>query len=81
MINIGDNKFILVVDDEYDVANLVKESLQKNGSKVSVFTDPVMAIEDPKINCKDCSLIMSDIRMPRMNGYELIRKAKEIKNK
>ena len=31
-----------------------------------------------KINCKDYTMILSDIRMPGMNGYELIRKAKEI---
>jgi two-component SAPR family response regulator len=73
-----DHSLILVVDDEYDIVNLIKQSLQKNGRKVSSFTDPVMALEDFKINCKNCSLILSDIRMPGMNGYELIRKAKEI---
>jgi len=37
-----------------------------------------MALEDFKVNCKDCSVILSDIRMPGMNGYELIKKTKEI---
>ena len=49
-----------------------------NRRKVSAFTDPVMALEDFKVNYKDCSLILSDIRTPVMNGYELITKAKEI---
>ena len=76
-INNGDNKSILVVDDEYDLVNLIKQSLQMNGRKVSAFTDPIRALEDFKTNCKNCSLILSDIRMPGMNGYELIRKARD----
>ena len=76
--NSNNNKLVLVVDDEYDIVNLIKQSLQTNGQKVSAFTDPVMALEDFKVNCKTCSLILSDIRMPGINGYELIKKAKEI---
>ena len=71
-------KSVLVVDDEPDIVNLINESLQKNGQKVSVFTDPAMALEDFKVNCKTCSLILSDIRMPGINGYEFVKKAKEI---
>jgi CheY-like chemotaxis protein len=74
----NNDKSILIVDDEYDVANLIKQSLQMNRRKVSVFTDRVMALEDFRVNCKTCSVILSDIRMPGMNGYELIRKIKEI---
>jgi YesN/AraC family two-component response regulator len=37
-----------------------------------------MALEDFKANGKTCSLILSDIRMPGMNGYEFVKKAKEI---
>jgi two-component system, cell cycle sensor histidine kinase and response regulator CckA len=68
----------MIADDEYDVAILIKQFLQTNGLKVSVFTDPITALEDFKINCKNCGLILSDIRMLGMNGYELVRKAKEI---
>ena len=74
----NNDKSIVIVDDEYDVANLIKQSLQMNRRKVYVFTDPVMALEDFKVNCKTCSVILSDIRMPGINGYELIKKAKEI---
>ena len=76
--NSNNNKSVLVVDDEHDIVNLIKQSLQTNGQKVSAFTDPVMALEDFKVNCKTCSVILSDIRMPGINGYELIKKAKEI---
>jgi len=74
----NNDKSILIVDDEYDVANLIKQSLQINGQKVSAFTDPVMALEDFRVNCKTCSVILSDIRMPGINGYELVKKVKEI---
>ena len=76
--NSNNNKSVLVVDDEHDIVNLIKQSLQINGLKVSLFTDPLMALEDFKVNCKTCSLILSDIRMPGINGYEFVKKAKEI---
>jgi two-component system C4-dicarboxylate transport response regulator DctD len=74
----SENKYILAVDDDSDIVAMVGQALQLNGFKVSAFTDPAMALEDFKRNCKDCGLILSDIRMPEINGYELIRKAKEI---
>jgi DNA-binding NtrC family response regulator len=76
--NSNSKKSVLVVDDEPDIVNLIKQSLQQNGLKVSPFTDPVMALEDFKVNCKTCSLILSDIRMPGINGYEFVKRAKEI---
>jgi two-component SAPR family response regulator len=76
--NNNNNKSVLVVDDEHDIVNLIKQSLRINGQEVSAFTDPVMALEDFKVNCKTCRVILSDIRMPGINGYELVKKAKEI---
>ena len=71
-------KYILAVDDDSDIVKLIEQALHRQGFKVSAFTDPVMALEDFKVNCKDCTMILSDIRMHAMNGYELIRKTKEI---
>jgi DNA-binding response OmpR family regulator len=69
---------ILVVEDDPDIARLIVQWLDRDGFNVSAFTDPSMALEDFKLNCNTCSLILSDIRMPGMNGYEFIKKAKEI---
>ena len=56
---------ILVLDDDFDLASLIKQILQKHGFKnVVAFTDPLLALEHFKINHKDYSLIVSDIRMP-----------------
>jgi two-component SAPR family response regulator len=57
---------------------MVEQALQIHGFKVSAFTDPATALEQFKVNCKDYTMILSDIRMPGMNSYELIKKAKEI---
>ena len=72
------NKYVLAVDDDSDIVTMVEKGLQTHGFKVSAFTDPAMALEQFKVNCKDYTMILSDIRMPGMNGYELIKKAKEI---
>ena len=70
--------YILAVDDDPDIATLIKQALHRQGLMVSAFTDPAMALEDFNVNCKDCTMILSDIRMPAINGYESIKKAKEI---
>jgi len=78
--NNNKNKSILVLDDEPDITAIVKKSLQDLGFRVSAFTDPVVALEYLKSNFRDCcSLTISDIRMPGINGYEFVKKVKEIK--
>jgi DNA-binding NtrC family response regulator len=74
------NKSILVLDDESDIVRVVERFLQGIGFSVSAFTDPVVALEYFHSNFKDCcSIVISDIRMPGMNGYEFIKKVKRIK--
>jgi DNA-binding response OmpR family regulator len=73
---------ILVLDDEYDLSMLVKQILRRDNFKnVYAFTDPLLALEHFKINHKDYSLIISDIRMPTMNGLEFVREARIINSK
>jgi DNA-binding NtrC family response regulator len=74
----SENKHILAVDDDSDIVTMLEQALQIHGFKVSGFTDPVVGLEHFKANCKDYVMVLSDIRMPGINGYELIRKAKEI---
>ena len=62
-------KHILVVDDESDILHIIKTVLEKEGLNVLAFTSPKAALEHLGQDCKDCSLVLSDIRMPEMNGY------------
>lgn len=68
---------IQVIDDDFDILNTIKLYLQRVGLNVFGFTDPNLALEHFRINCKDYALIISDIRMPTMNGFEFVRKIRE----
>jgi DNA-binding NtrC family response regulator len=74
----SDQWMIQVVDDEFDIVNVIKLYLQGKGLNVFGFTDPQLALEHFRINCKRYSLIISDIRMPGINGFEFVRKVREI---
>ena len=72
------NKMVLVLDDEFDIVALMKHSLQKHGYHVFGFTDPSLALEHFMLNYVSYSLVISDVRMPVMNGFEFIKKVREI---
>jgi DNA-binding NtrC family response regulator len=68
-----------VVDDELDIAQLFRDALQTtNGFTIFAFTDPKAAFEHFALNREDYTLIVSDLRMPSINGMELIKKIKEL---
>jgi DNA-binding NtrC family response regulator len=69
---------IQILDDEFDIVNLIKLYLQDKGLNALGFTDPLLALEHFRINCKNYSLVISDIRMPGMNGFEFVLKVREI---
>lgn len=73
------HKLILALDDEFDIVAIIKQGLKRYGLKVYGFTDPILALEHFKVNARDYFLVISDLRMPGMNGFEFIKKAKEIK--
>jgi DNA-binding NtrC family response regulator len=71
---------IMVVDDDFDIGTLVKITLQRSGFKnVFAFTKPWLALEHFKFNYKDYCLVIADIRMPEMNGFEFARSVSRIK--
>ena len=69
---------LLVVDDDSDIADVLKKGLQKNRFLVSAFTSPEEALKKFQSNSKDYCLLLSDIRMPGISGIRLARKVKEI---
>jgi DNA-binding NtrC family response regulator len=75
----SNSKSIVVVDDERDIVNQIKRSLEAmDGLKVYTFTDPFAALEHFNSSCKDHHIVISDIRMPGMNGYEFVKQVKKI---
>jgi DNA-binding NtrC family response regulator len=75
----SNSKSIIVVDDERDIVNQIKRSLEAmDGLKVYTFTDPFAALEHFSSDCKDNHIVIADIRMPGMNGYEFVKRVKKI---
>ena len=72
----NDKKKILIVDDETDVCLTIKVVLEGNGFKVDTFVDPTLALENFKSSRYD--LLILDIKMPVMNGFQLYAQMKKI---
>jgi DNA-binding response OmpR family regulator len=72
------NNWILVLDDEFDILHLTTELLKRHGFSAYGFTEPLLALEHFKANSKDYSLVISDMRMPVMTGFEFVRKVKAL---
>jgi two-component system, OmpR family, response regulator ChvI len=70
---------ILIVDDEPDITSTFDMILQMNGFEVNSYNDPLLALSNFKPDLYGLALI--DIRMPKMNGFELYKKIKDIDNR
>jgi len=69
------SKNILVIDDEGLATTSLKQLLKRSGYAVDIANSGQVALEQVKE--KDFDLIISDIRMPEMNGVEVIKKIRE----
>ena len=71
---------VLMVDDEQDITFTIKTALENTGSfQVETFNDSALALSTFKAGVYD--LVLLDIRMPEMNGFQLCRKLRNIDNK
>jgi len=70
-------KKILLVDDEPDIVEFLKYNLEQNGYNVIVGHDGLQALKKLSENP---DLIILDIMMPHLNGYEVYKKIRENKN-
>jgi DNA-binding response OmpR family regulator len=68
-------KKILLIDDEPDVTYTIKNILEEHGFEVDIYTDSILALDNYKSNFYD--LVILDIKMPKMDGFELYTKIRE----
>ena len=71
-------RIVGVVDDEIDITTLFHDVLCENVLDASVyaFNDPVAALKHFTENESNYTLLISDLRMPGLNGLELLKKVK-----
>jgi DNA-binding response OmpR family regulator len=72
-------KKILIVDDEPDVNLALKIALEGNSFEVDAFNDALSVLENFRKGLYD--LLILDIKMPKMNGFQLYREIKKIDDK
>lgn len=70
---------ILVVDDEENILNFTKESLEREGYKLIITSDPNYALEMFSEFADNIDIIITDIVMPLLDGKKLIKHFKAIK--
>jgi DNA-binding NtrC family response regulator len=75
----NNKKRILIVDDEPDVISVFKMVLEMNGFEVDAYDNPLSALDNFKPN--SYGLLLLDIRMPQMNGFELYKKLRTVDDK
>jgi PleD family two-component response regulator len=56
---------VMVVDNDFDICNLTRMVLQKQGFDVYGFTDPLLALEHFRTNCESCNIVM--------DGFEFLQ--------
>jgi DNA-binding response OmpR family regulator len=70
---------VMIVDDEQDITTIFKIGLESNQFIVTTFNDPIQALSRFKPGLYD--LLILDVRMPGMNGFELYHKIRDIDEK
>ncbi|MBR7127365.1 MAG: response regulator [Lentisphaeria bacterium] len=74
----GGNETILVVDDHDDIWDFLSEALQELGYSVILAENGLDAVEIYRENPSQIDLVLLDMIMPQLNGYEAFKQIKEI---
>jgi DNA-binding NtrC family response regulator len=73
------NRIVSIVDDDPDIMLLFNEVLNDiRGVTIVTFTDPILALEHFQVYEYAYVLVISDYRMPGLNGMEFVKKIKEL---
>jgi FixJ family two-component response regulator len=72
--NNGNGHHIFFTDDEPKIRRMIKKILEQNGLRVSCFGCPKECLR--QLNAKRCDLLITDLRLPEMNGIDLMHETR-----
>jgi DNA-binding NtrC family response regulator len=73
-----ENRIVSIVDDDPGTNLFFQEALRTiPGITIFTFTDPIRALEDFQVNGDAYVAVISDFKMPGLNGMELLKKIKD----
>ena len=75
----NNNRIVVIVDDDLELTLLFRAALKDiSRVKIFTFTDPVLALEHFQVNEYAYVLVISDFKMPGLNGMEFLKKIKAL---
>jgi CheY-like chemotaxis protein len=80
LTDIGQKTFsVLLIDDDANILTIFKHSLAQAGMHTYAFTNPALAVEHFRRNANSYDIVVTDIRMPHMSGFQVARAVKQIR--
>jgi CheY-like chemotaxis protein len=70
---------VLLIDDDADILTIFKHSLAQAGMHTYAFTNPMLAVEHFRSNANSYDIVVTDVRMPHMSGFQVARAVKQIR--
>jgi len=75
-----ENKKVLLIEDDLDLQSLINDFLTDYGYECNVFSHPMDALSEFTINYSKYSIVILDLGLPGMDGFDLFKKLKEIRD-
>ena len=81
--SLPENKIVSIVDDEIESTDVFNNAICGNidGITVVTFNDPLIALEHFTDNKENYAMVLSDLRMPKLNGLEFLKKVRNLSDK
>jgi len=73
-------KNVLLVEDDLDLQDLISNFLKDYDYQCTIFTYPTEALDEFRKNYQDYDIVILDLGLPGMDGFDLFKKLKEIKS-
>lgn len=75
-----ENKKVLLIEDDLDLQRLINDYLIDYNYSCTLFTHPMDALSEFTVNYSKYSIVILDLGLPGMDGFDLFKKLKEIED-